>query len=71
MVPRCRREIVRRSLLIEKWLEQVVVAFIDHDDMSRRVCQRIDGGQPAESRADDNNARHIRLVTHGRVIPQC
>ena len=54
--------------MIEKRLEQVVVAFIDHDHISRRACQRLDGGQPAESRADDNNARRIRLDTHGRVI---
>ena len=42
--------------LIEERLEQMMVALVDDDDVGRRPLQPLDRLQPAEARADDDDA---------------
>ena len=51
-----RRERARRDL-IEQWLEDVVVAAVEHRDLDAVVAtQRASGIEPAETTADDDHA---------------
>ena len=52
-----RRRKDRGRHLIQKWLENVMVAPIDHDDFGIAVSQRFCCGNSGEATADDHDPR--------------
>ena len=52
-----RRGQGRRRDLVEQWLKQVKITLVHKNYFGRRMPQRAGTGQPAESGAQDNDAR--------------